>query len=194
MLLIKPPSQDQLKIFLQNTAQGKFSYPDVGKTNSHEKIQGYDNDHNRILLGHGEKVFHSACDAIRTWKMFPGGWARIEPPNAPVKKGQVVAMVAKVMGFYWVNNCRIVYLLDEMEPVRKYGFAYGTLAQHVEKGEELFSVEWLPDGSVWYVLRAFSKPRFWLARLCYPLARLYQRKFVKESQRAMQLEIRKLEN
>ena len=139
-------------------------------------------------------MFHSACDAIRTWKMFPGGWARIEPPNAPVKKGQVVAMVAKVMGFYWVNNCRIVYLLDEMEPVRKYGFAYGTLAQHVEKGEELFSVEWLPDGSVWYVLRAFSKPRFWLARLCYPLARLYQRKFVKESQRAMQLEIRKLEN
>ncbi|MEZ4934567.1 MAG: DUF1990 family protein [Saprospiraceae bacterium] len=95
-------------------------------------------------------------------------------------------MVAKVMGIYWVNNCRIVYLLDEASPfvvwicLWHFGAARGA-----GKGVEP-RVEWLPDGSVWYVLRAYSKPRFWLAKLGYPLARaLPEEKFVRESQRAM---------
>ena len=168
--------------------------PEIGQSIHNERVKGYNNDFNRIQLGEGKHVFDAACKAIRTWKMFPGGWVWIEPLSAPIKEGQVVVMVAKIMKLYWVNNCRIVYLLDETQPIRRYGFAYGTMGQHVEKGEELFSVEWLPDGSVWYVVRAFSKPRFWLARFGYPLARWYQRKFVRASQQAMKMEIEKLKN
>lgn len=55
--------------------------------------------------------------------------------------------------------------------MRRSGFAYGTLTCHVERGEERFAVEWLADDSVWYDLRAFSRPQLWAARLAKPVAR-----------------------
>ena len=192
MVSFRKPSPSKIQQFLEESGKENFSYPEIGQSIHTEYVKGYNNDFNRIRLGQGEDVFNAACEALCTWRMFPGGWAWIEPANAPIKEGQIVAMVAKVLGLYWVNNCRIVYLLDEEKPVRRFGFAYGTMGQHVEQGEELFSVEWLPDGSVWYVIRAFSRPRFWLAKLGYPLARMFQRKFVRASKRAMKMEIEKL--
>jgi uncharacterized protein (UPF0548 family) len=44
----------------------------------------------------------------------------------------------------------------------------------------------LADGSVWYDLRAFSRPRYWLVRLTKPLARGLQRRYAVESMAAMQ--------
>jgi uncharacterized protein (UPF0548 family) len=55
------------------------------------------------------------------------------------------------------------------------------------KGEELFSVERHADGTVWYRVLAFSRPRYWLVRLTKPLARRLQRKFVRDSKAAMVL-------
>ena len=46
-------------------------------------------------------------------------------------------------------------------------------------------MEWLPDDSVWYDLRAFSRPRYWPARLGYPMTRRLQRRFVRDSKTAM---------
>lgn len=114
--------------------------------------------------------------------MFPGGWACIFPDDTPIREGETVAMSARVLGFWWLNSCRIVYVVDNES---QFGFAYGTLPGHVECGEELFMVEKMPDGLVRYVLKAFSKPRFWMARLGYPLARRYQKKFVRDSKRSM---------
>ncbi len=69
--------------------------------------------------------------------------------------------------------------------MRRFGFAYGTLPAHVEQGEERFTVERHANGEVWYDLRAFSKPRYWPVRIGKPLARRLQRRFVRDSQRAM---------
>ena len=77
-------------------------------------------------------------------------------------------MIARVFGLWWVNACRIVYRLDGHDASRRYGFAYGTLPGHVEQGEERFMVEWDQEDNVWYDLRAFSRPRYWLVRLGYP--------------------------
>ena len=189
MICFHQPAPRQLETFLQLSEKSTFSYQEIGQSISRNRVSGYDNDFNQVQLGHGGAVFEKACEAIRHWRMFPGGWARVEPEKAPIARGQNVAMVARVLGIYWVNNCRIVYVLDEKTPVRKFGFAYGTLGEHVESGEELFCVEWRSDDSVWYVLRAYSKPRFWLARLAYPVARYFQRKFVKESLEKMKMEI-----
>jgi uncharacterized protein (UPF0548 family) len=41
------------------------------------------------------------------------------------------------------------------------------------------------NGQVFYKLQAFSKPRFWMARLAYPIARAYQKKFVRDSKTSM---------
>lgn len=184
MWSVAPPSDEAIAAFLAEQQKLDCSYPEVGHTRDSPPA-GYNIDHNRVLLGRGAAVFAAGGQALRNWKMFPAAWTRIVPNTTPIEEGQVVAMLAHVYGAWWLNACRIVYTLDENAPVRRYGFAYGTLPGHVECGEERFSVEWLPDDTVWYDLRAFSKPRYWPVRLAKPLARGLQQRFISESKLAM---------
>lgn len=203
MWSLTAPSEAEIRAFLARQAEQPFSYPGVGLTRTLPPgpggagpPAGYDLDHNRTRLGEGEDDFSAARRAIDRWVMFPHGWTRIvghgEPDPAtgapPAREGTVVAMLARALGVHWRSSCRIVYVLDAEEameggagPVRRYGFAYGTLPGHVEYGEERFSVEMHPDGSVWYDLLAFSRPRYWAARLAKPAARRLQRRFVRDS-------------
>jgi uncharacterized protein (UPF0548 family) len=76
--------------------------------------------------------------------------------------------------------------VEEGGEIEKYGFAYGTLPAHVERGEERFSVEYHHgQDEVWYDLYAFSKPNHPLAKAVYPVSRLLQKRFARESKRAM---------
>ncbi len=135
-----------------------------------------------MLLGEGNAVFQAASQAIRKWAMFPGGWALIYADNTPIEVGRVVVMCAHVLGIWWLNCSRIVYTVTEPN---RFGFAYGTLKHHVECGEELFQVIMEENGHVFYEIQAFSRPRFWMVRMVYPLARYYQRQFVKDSLKNM---------
>jgi uncharacterized protein (UPF0548 family) len=180
---IAEPSDAELAEFLVRQADVEFSYAELGASRDGAPA-GYDLDHNRVQIGMGERTFAAACAAMRRWRMFPAPWTRIAPAGAPLRVGQNVAMIAHAFG-WWVSGCRIVYLVEESAPARRFGFAYGTLASHVEQGEERFMIEMLPDGSVWYDLRAFSRPRHRLVALAKPLARRLQRRFVRESQAAM---------
>lgn len=175
------PSEEQVRAFLTSQSVLPFSYAEVGATRGEAPL-GYDLDHNRIALGKGPGVFEAATAAVRRWQMFPSPWTEIQPSDTPIRPGAVVAMLARVFGLWWLNACRIVYVLDEAGPPRRFGFAYGTLPGHVEQGEERFLIEWTADDTVWYDLRAFSRPRHWLVRLGYPLARRLQRRFVADSQ------------
>ena len=182
MLTFFKPSSVQSAAFLLSEKDLPFSYPEVGRTAAAEFVSGYDNDINQIVLGEGNAVWESAKEAVRAWKMFPGGWACIAPERTPLREGEVVAMSARILGLWWLNSCRIVYVIDEAQ---RFGFAYGTLPGHAECGEELFLVEKDKNDVVYYSIRAFSRPRHWMARLAYPLARLYQRAFVRDSKRSM---------
>jgi uncharacterized protein (UPF0548 family) len=184
MQFVREPSEQEIRAFLLRQGGERFSYSQVGASRDGTPI-GYDLDHNRALLGMGEAAFGKACAALRRWEMFPKHWTRIEPPGAPIRDGTVVAVLAHVFGLWWLNACRIVYVIDETAPARRFGFAYGTLPGHVERGEERFSVEYHASGEVWYDLRAFSRPRYWPVRLAYPLARRLQRRFIAESLAAM---------
>ncbi|MFN0037164.1 MAG: DUF1990 family protein [Saprospiraceae bacterium] len=176
------PSELATHAFIERERTLPHSYTEVGSTQKETPVLGFDNDFNFIELGRGEAVWEAAKEAIRQWKMFPGGWACIWPEATPIRAGGVVAMQANVMGVWWLNSCRIVYIVDVQD---RFGFAYGTLPGHAECGEELFMVEKTADGGVRYVLKAFSRPRVWIARLGYPIARAYQRKFVRESKASM---------
>lgn len=171
-----------MSAFIETEKDRPFSYKEVGYTGFEEPVPGYDNDFNFIEIGRGEAVWQAAKEAIRQWKMFPGDWACIFPDNTPIREEETVAMAARVLGFWWLNSCRIVYVVDNE---RQFGFAYGTLPGHIECGEELFMVEKSVDGAVQYVIKAFSRPRFWLARLGYPMVRQYQKKFVRDSKQSM---------
>lgn len=178
------PSAGVIGDFLAAQRDVPFSYAELGASRYGEPF-GYSIDHNRVRLGAGEAVFAAACGALRGWRMFPPGWTFITSAEAAIAEGSVVAMCARAVGVWWLNACRIVHVIDEAGPVRRFGFAYGTLPAHVEQGEEQFSVELLGDGTVWYDLRAFSRPRYWPVRLGKPLARRLQRRFVRDSQAAL---------
>lgn len=185
---LSEPSVQCVSAFLRSQGGAPFGYAETGRTRENVgPPAGYNLDHNRALLGHGEEAFARARAALEAWRMFPSPWTKISPTHAPLREGQTVAMQAHALGVWWLNACRIVYVFDEADgPVRRHGFAYGTLPAHVETGEERFSVELLEDGTVWYDLRAFSRPRFWPVRLAKPLARTLQRRFVRESKAEMQ--------
>lgn len=182
MFPFSPPGPDRLRNFLAGQQHQRYSYPEVGYTQRPEEVTGYDNDLNFIELGKGDLIWETAKSAIRQWRMFPAPWTFITPGNAPIEPGTVVAMTARVWGVWWLNACRIIYTFDEPD---RFGFAYGTLPGHVEMGEEIFMVERDASGMVRYVIKAFSRPRLWLARLAYPVARAHQRKFVRDSKAAM---------
>ena len=182
MPTLSAPDSSAIRDFLSAQTSLAFSYPGVGGTLSGTPPPGFDQDFNSVELGRGDAVWTAAQAAVRQWQMFPGGWAYIRPADTPIRPGEVVAMAARVLGIWWLNSCRIVYVLDDD---RQFGFAYGTLPGHAERGEELFLVERDQAGVVRYSIRAFSRPRHWLARLGYPLARVYQRKFVRDSKASM---------
>lgn len=185
---LRSPSAAAVREFLAEQKGQEFAYAAVGATRASGALElpGYDFDWNTVLLGEGEAVFVRGCAALKAWRMFPSPWTRIAPDEAPLREGQTLAMQARAFGAWWLNACRIVYLVDELQGgVRRFGFAYGTLPAHVEAGEERFTVELHPDGAVWYELRAFSRPRYWPVRLAKPLARRLQRRFVRESLAAM---------
>lgn len=182
MMLLTKPAGRQCAAFIEAEKNKPFSYAETGRTANPEPVAGYDNDFSDIILGKGEAVWEAAKSAVQNWKMFPGGWTFIHPGETPLREGEVVALAARVLGLWWLNSCRIVYVIDNG---RQFGFAYGTLPGHVEKGEELFLVERAENGVIRYSIRAFSRPRHWLARLCYPLPRVWQRKFVRDSKRSM---------
>lgn len=171
--------------FLVKCHNDSFSYPEVGMTLT-ASPSGYNIDHNRIKLGMGLEAFERAKIAVRGWKMFEMSWVKLFHKTTPVETGRTVAILLKHFGFYSLNAARIVYVLDEIGEVHRFGFAYGTLTEHGEIGEERFSVEFHRDsGEVWYDLYAFSRPASLLAKVGYPLSRSLQKTFATDSKMAM---------
>jgi uncharacterized protein (UPF0548 family) len=179
------PNRASVIAFIAAQQNQKFSYPEVGCSRQ-QAPNRYTTDHNRIQLGVGIDTFEKAKSAVRQWKMFDMPWMNLCWAYAPIEPGAVVAVLASHLGFWSMNSCRIVYVIDEHGSPQRYGFAYGTLPDHAAIGEERFTVEFHPeDQTVWYGLYALSRPST-LALLAYPLTRALQRRFAKDSKAAMQ--------
>jgi uncharacterized protein (UPF0548 family) len=184
MFLLRKPTEEVVSQFIAAEQTLPFSYSEVGATQT-AAPGGYTVDHNRIKLGQGEDTYQRAVEALRSWKHFDLGWLAIVPRNTPIAIGRVVAVRAQTFGFWSLSACRIVYLIEEREPVKRFGFAYGTLPNHVECGEERFTIEWQEDDSVWYDVYAFSHPQHPLVKLGFPITRRLQKRFARESLAAM---------
>jgi len=186
VLFFSEPSEQQINRFLERASSLEFSYSELGATNSAMLPPLFTADRNRIRLGSGPLAWHRAVDAIRKWEMFNIPWVRLCWPTAPIAEGSNVAVLAHRIGLFWLNACRIVYLIDEDGPTKRFGFAYGTLTEHAESGEERFLVEWNRESdAVSYDLLAFSRPNQFLPRIGYPFARRLQKQFAADSKAAM---------
>ena len=187
MFLPRKPSDETVRQFISSQHELPFSYRQVGATRGEVAPADFTVDHNRIRLGDGEDTYQRAVSALGSWQQFDLGWVTIVPPYTPVEVGRTVAVQAHTFGFWSINACRIIYVIAEDEPVKRFGFAYGTLPNHVECGEERFSIEWYADDSVWYDIYAFSRPQHPLVRLGFPVARRLQKRFVRDSLAVMKL-------
>ena len=185
MLLLHKPTPETIQRFLDGQRELDFTYQGVGAT-ANEPPAGYVVDHTRVKLGEGDVVFAAAKSALESWQQFRLGWLGAWPATTPIRQGEVVAIVARSIGLWWLNACRIVYLIDEELGQKKFGFAYGTLPEHAGSGEERFLIEMDQEGSVWYDILAFSRPNHVLARIGYPFVRRVQRRFGQHSVAAMQ--------
>jgi uncharacterized protein (UPF0548 family) len=185
MPFLGKPTAETIRKFLADQAELDLTYWPPGATTATPPA-GYAVDRTRVKLGASVRVFDEGKSALKHWRQFRLGWVEIHPENAPINQGQVVAILARSVGLWWLNACRVVTVMDEDGPVSRFGFAYGTLPGHAESGEERFLVEWdRRDDSVWYDILAFSRPRHFLAKLGYPWARHVQRRFRQDSAAAM---------
>lgn len=172
MFLLRRPTDAAVRAFLQAQARLDFTYSECGATAAIPPL-GYAVDRTRVQLGSGDETFRRAQVGLRRWRQFDLGWLRAFPEDTPIRKDEIVAVVARTLGVWSINAARIVYVIDEP---RRFGFAYGTLPGHVERGD---------DGSVWYDILAFSQPRHLLTKLGYPLVRRLQKQFGRDSAAAM---------
>lgn len=185
MVSLRRPSSETIRAFLASQARHGFTYPGVGST-AGTPPAGFVVDHTRVKLGEGEAVYRRAQAALTGWVQFRLGWVEALPADSPIETGAVVAVLARLFGLWWLSACRVVYVVAENGPVERFGFAYGTLPDHAGTGEERFTVEWdRTTDVVWYDILAFSRPRWLVTRLGYPVMRKMQRRFGRESAAAM---------
>jgi uncharacterized protein (UPF0548 family) len=186
MFFLKEPSREGIRRSMDSQKSLPFSYTEVGASREGVAPPGYVVDRYRVRLGEGQEAYVRAGDALREWRQFDLGWVRLLPSGAPLEAGVTVGVLARHYGFWSLNPARIVYLVEETGAVERFGFGYGTLPGHAERGEERFGVEWnRKDGSVYYDVFAFSRPKHPLAWLGFPVARVLQRRFARDSKKAM---------
>lgn len=182
MYMLTKPSVDRINEFIEAQSRLAFSYPSVGATRDGDHPAGFTVDHNQIHLGAGRAVFEAAHGALCRWEHYQFGWIELHRPDIDLAVDQTVAVLAHALGLWVLNACRVVYVIEEE---RRFAFAYGTLPEHAESGEERFQVEWREDNSVWYDILAFSRPNQLFSRIAYPYVRRKQKQFARDSMNAM---------
>jgi uncharacterized protein (UPF0548 family) len=185
MFLTHRPSQKQLEDFVNQSRELSLSYEPIGLAKL--SPTGFSIDEASGVLGRGLQTFEQAKLALSEWRHYELGWVEIFPRGASLEPGTVVAVLVRHLGFWSLNGCRVVYGIGDRETGPNFGFAYGALTNHAENGEETFEVVLAPETeAVVYKIRAVSKPRALLARVGFPIARVFQERFRRDSIRALQ--------
>jgi uncharacterized protein (UPF0548 family) len=183
VFLIHRPLPEEIETFL--AASRELSYQPIGI--AMEGARGYKMDDVRVEIGSGVETFERAKAALQNWEMFNTGFTEVFPAHASTADGSTVAVLVRHLGFWSLNACRVVYQIREDAAGEiRFGFAYGTLVDHGERGEEVFAVCLHRETQkVSYWLRAASQPAALLAKLGYPFVRHLQARFRRASCKAM---------
>ena len=137
MLRVRQPSDAALTEALLRFSRLEPTYPELGASLGESLPPGYHHGRSSIALGRGDEVWTAACAALDQWQAHRGAGVRVFPADAP-EAGATVALCVRIGPVVDVFGCRIVQVVDEAD---RYGFAYGTLPGHPERGEESFVLE-----------------------------------------------------
>jgi uncharacterized protein (UPF0548 family) len=172
---------------LERARHSDFNYRHVGATKTGRELPtDFVVDRYGCDLGSGAHAISVAKRAVENFVMYPVPWTRVVAP-AGIALGAVFGTLIRHLGFWSLNPCRIIDVVNESSESRKaFGFAFGTLEGHAERGEERFEVTWERESDVVrYDVVAFSRPAELLTRIGAPIARRYQLRFHRESCRQM---------
>src|SRR3954447_953227 len=169
MFRFGPISATALRQAARAAEQTSVTYDFVGATLKGQQPAQYHHDCYEMTLSARRDAFELGVAGIQAWVPHLRAGLRVEPHDPPAESA-TVAVAARVGGLTTVAPCRIVAVVDEPD---RYGFAYGTLPGHPERGEEAFLVERRGDSTV-FRLVAYSRPAALLARLGGPVTRRVQ--------------------
>ena len=169
----------QLEELLTKARLASTTYSEIGASRDADLPRGF--HHVRFSERVGEATsFDLAVEGLRTWVAHEGAGLRVYP-HEPLTPGATVLAVTTIGPMQIVAPCRIVAVFKEPYA---FGFSYGTLPGHPERGEENFALN-LRNGATYFTITAFSRPVDPLARLAGPVGRAVQRSVTRRYVKAL---------
>jgi len=148
------------------------TYGDLGATIAGDRPDGFHHDRYETDLGHGREIFERAVEGLKAWESHHLPGVRVFPEGQEIRTGATVVVTLGTSVLALAAPCRIVSVIDDEI---HWGFAYGTLPGHPERGEEAFVVSIASDEKVRFEVMAFSRPDDALVRLSGPIGRAIQK-------------------
>lgn len=147
-----------------------FTYTEVGRTRNDDLPAGYRHVRRHAVVGQGDATFRAVVAGMRDFGIHRLAGMRIRTHGAPRLGSEFQTGLGFSKARLWVP-CRIVWFIDTPAA---YGYGFGTMPGHPERGEEAFEVTLRGNGEVHFDIRAFSSPASWYARLGGPVTTLVQ--------------------
>lgn len=166
---VRRPSLERLQELLKASQADSLTYEHVG-VSLDPRIETLLHRSRWETVLEGAEAFERGSQALREWAVHRGAGLFVVT-DGELSPHTNVAMAAPLPVGYVEATCRVVATVGEPD---RFGFAYGTLSVHPERGEESFIVRRSTDGVVRFVVEAASEPRHPLARLVPPVANRLQ--------------------
>ena len=162
---LRRPSELDLDRLLARCKDDELTYAPLGCSLGESTPEHFTRRHWSTHLGSSD-AFARAVDALSHWRVQEHSGLVVQS-DGPMAVGTNVAMSAPMPVAGYVDvTCRVVAVIDEPD---RFGFAYGTLTVHPERGEEAFVVT-REDDSLRFDVTAVSAHANPLMRLAAPIA------------------------
>ena len=171
MIFVRRTQKLSIDRVLLEAASHELTYSQIGATFDSELPTGFHHLHRTVQLGVGSLAFEKAKRGLRTWQLHKIPGVRVYPVAPIIALSTTVVVTIGAPFAAIAAPCRITRVVDDKS---RYGFAYGTLPGHPEKGEEAFIVSLQSNNEVILQLTAFSAPGTQLTRVAGPLGRGFQ--------------------
>ncbi len=173
------PSPALLAKELDAATMRAVTYDHVGSTIEPERWPLRTNHSRSITIGHGQAMFEAACEGLRRWECHRGIGAFVVPDSAPLTLGTTLLVTLRLGPVSIIVPDRIVAVVDVTTQSaegthRTFGFAYGTIEGHQERGEESYLVEIDAQGVVTATIRVDASAATWAAKLVSPAVIAFQ--------------------
>ena len=157
---------------VEDLEKAEPTYSDVGAILAGTPPDWFHHDHYETVLGYGPEAFQRAVVGLKAWQAHRLLGVRVFPKDQEICTGATVVVTLGTAMLAIAAPCRIVSVIDGQT---RWGFAYGTLSDHPEQGEEAFVASMSPDQTVRFEIEAFSRPSDPLVRLSGPIGRAVQK-------------------